>query len=165
MTHPAQIAVFTSSDVYCCSLKSGGLWYKSRQLETSTFFPMVLVRRRDSEREGLGLVYEAHGESVLRQGQWFQGRQGHWLQGSTVIRMSRPAVSTVLSNVWYWSRPMCTAGDAGCGVLEAVRAANHLHFTESVYEVVLQKSISPQIRQLILYHYLHKEQVDGFVWE
>ena len=35
--------------------------------------------------------------------------------------------------------------------------------TESVYEVVLQKSTPPRIRQLILYCYYHAEQVDGFV--
>ena len=37
--------------------------------------------------------------------------------------------------------------------------------TESVYEVVLQKWISPQIRQRILHDYRNKELVDGFVRE
>ena len=37
--------------------------------------------------------------------------------------------------------------------------------TQSVFKVVLQKSISTQIRQLILFYYLYKEQVDGFVRE
>jgi len=39
------------------------------------------------------------------------------------------------------------------------------HLTESVLKVVLQESIPPQIRQLILYYYLYKQLVDEFVWE
>ena len=37
--------------------------------------------------------------------------------------------------------------------------------TEKVCEGVLQKSIPPQIRQLILYHYQYKKIVAGFVRE
>ena len=39
------------------------------------------------------------------------------------------------------------------------------YLTESIYKVVLQKSIAAQIRQLIVYHYQHEEQVDEFVLE
>ena len=37
--------------------------------------------------------------------------------------------------------------------------------TQNVYNVVLQKSTPPQIRQLILYCYEYNEDVDGFVEE
>ena len=40
-----------------------------------------------------------------------------------------------------------------------------IYLTESVYKVVLQQSIPAQIRRLILYYYLHKESVVGFVRE
>ena len=39
------------------------------------------------------------------------------------------------------------------------------YLTESIYEVVLQKWIPPQIRQRILHDYRNKELVDGFVRE
>ena len=39
------------------------------------------------------------------------------------------------------------------------------YLTDTVYEVGLKKSIPAQIRQLILYHYQLKEQVDGFLRE
>ena len=35
----------------------------------------------------------------------------------------------------------------------------HFNLTESVYKVILQKSISAQIRQRILYYYQYKNQV------
>ena len=39
------------------------------------------------------------------------------------------------------------------------------YLTDSVYKVVLLESIPAQIRQLILYYYKYKEQVDEFVRE
>ena len=44
-------------------------------------------------------------------------------------------------------------------------AKGRAYLKQSGFNVVLQKSIPPQIRQLILYHYYYKEQVGGFVWE
>ena len=41
----------------------------------------------------------------------------------------------------------------------------HPYLTESVYKVALQKSIPPQIRQLILRYCQYREQVDGCVRE
>ena len=43
-------------------------------------------------------------------------------------------------------RFLCGSGPP-CGL----RVTSYIHLTQSVYEVVLQKSISAQIRQLILY--------------
>ena len=38
-----------------------------------------------------------------------------------------------------------------------------VYLTQSVFKVVLQKSTPPQTCQLILYHYVHKEQGNSFV--
>ena len=46
-----------------------------------------------------------------------------------------------------------------------VATRHDLYLTESVYNTVLQKSIPPKIRQLILYYYLYKEHVVEFVRE
>ena len=40
-----------------------------------------------------------------------------------------------------------------------------VYLTESVYKFILQKSISAQIRQLVLSHHEYMVQVDGFVRE
>ena len=64
--------------------------------------------------------------------------------------------------------PMCRDETAGAGAGARVRAlaeAAGLHLTESVYKIVSQKSIPPQIRQLFLYISNNKGQVDGFVGE
>ena len=47
--------------------------------------------------------------------------------------------------------------------LESVLPGSFL--TRSAFKVVLQKSTSPRIRQLILFYYLYKDQVEEFVWE
>ena len=44
-------------------------------------------------------------------------------------------------------------------------ATSRFHFTENVNEVVLQKSISAQIREFILHTSNGIGQVDGFVWQ
>ena len=44
-------------------------------------------------------------------------------------------------------------------------AWHKVYLTESVHNVVLQKSIPTRIRQLILYYYLCKESVDLLVRE
>ena len=49
--------------------------------------------------------------------------------------------------------------------LSGTRYSQRSHFTESVYKVILQKSISVQIRQLILYVSHNKGLVDEFVRE
>ena len=49
------------------------------------------------------------------------------------------------------------------GILARIECIPYL--TESVYEVVLEKSIPTQIRQLVLYIRNDKGYVDGFVWE
>ena len=41
----------------------------------------------------------------------------------------------------------------------------HFYLSKSVFKIILQKSIPPQIRQLNLDDYVYKEQVDGFVRE
>ena len=41
----------------------------------------------------------------------------------------------------------------------------HPYLSQSVLKVVLHETTPPKIRQLILYFYKHKEQVDGSVWE
>ena len=44
-------------------------------------------------------------------------------------------------------------------------AGQKSYLTESMYAVVLKKSIPAQISQLILYYYWYKEEVDGFARE
>ena len=75
-----------------------------------------------------------------------------------VRRLSRRASSAARS---------LTAGFE-CGTIRAparVWKPSKVYLTENVYNVVLQKSIFVQIRQLIRYSSNDKGQVDGFVRE
>ena len=50
------------------------------------------------------------------------------------------------------------------GITKSLRS-NRIYLTESVYKVVLQKSIPPPIRQLILHISNNEGQIDRFVRE